>query len=89
MPALDALPSKIGPYRLLDKIGEGGMGVVYLARDAESRPVAVKILGPAVAGDPNARRRLLREVDKLPRLTENCQKYSERNLCIAIVRRQR
>jgi predicted Ser/Thr protein kinase len=68
MPALDALPSKIGPYRLLDKIGEGGMGVVYLARDAESRPVAVKILGPAVAGDPNARRRLLREVETMRRV---------------------
>ncbi|MFY9778115.1 MAG: serine/threonine-protein kinase, partial [Trebonia sp.] len=68
MPALDALPSKIGPYRLLDKIGEGGMGVVYLARDAESRPVAVKILGPAVAADPNARRRLLREVETMRRV---------------------
>src|SRR5215469_14787698 len=68
MPALDALPSKIGPYRLLDKIGEGGMGVVYLARDVESRPVAVKILGPAVAGDPNARRRLLREVETMRRV---------------------
>ncbi len=68
MPALDSLPSKIGPYRLLDKIGEGGMGVVYLARDAESRPVAVKILGPAVAGDPNARRRLLREVETMRRV---------------------
>jgi predicted Ser/Thr protein kinase len=68
MPALDALPSKIGPYRLLDKIGEGGMGVVYLARDAESRPVAVKILGSAVAGDPNARRRLLREVETMRRV---------------------
>jgi len=69
MPALDSgLPRKIGPYRLLDKIGEGGMGVVYLARDAESRPVAVKILGPAVAGDPNARRRLLREVETMRRV---------------------
>src|SRR5580692_458551 len=68
MPTLDALPSKIGPYRLLDKIGEGGMGVVYLARDAESRPVAVKILGPAVAADPNARRRLLREVETMRRV---------------------
>ena len=58
MPALDALPSKIGPYRLLDKIGEGGMGVVYLARDAESRQVAVKILGPAVATARCAGRRL-------------------------------
>jgi hypothetical protein len=44
------------------------MGVVYLARDAESRPVAVKILGPAVAADPNARRRLLREVETMRRV---------------------
>jgi serine/threonine kinase PknH len=68
MPALDALPGKIGPYRLLDKIGEGGMGVVYLARDAEGRPVAVKVLGPAVTEDPNARRRLYREVETMRRV---------------------
>jgi hypothetical protein len=68
MPALDSLPRKIGPYRLVEKIGEGGMGVVYLARDAEGRPVAVKVLGPAVAGDPNARRRLLREVETMRRV---------------------
>jgi hypothetical protein len=68
MPALDSLPRKIGPYRLIEKIGEGGMGVVYLARDAEGRPVAVKVLGPAVSGDPNARRRLLREVETMRRV---------------------
>jgi serine/threonine kinase PknH len=68
MPALDSLPRKIGPYRLVEKIGEGGMGVVYLARDTEGRPVAVKILGPAVSGDPNARRRLLREVETMRRV---------------------
>ena len=68
MPALESLPRKIGPYRLLEKIGEGGMGVVYLARDAESRPVAVKVLGPAVTGDPNARRRLFREVETMRRV---------------------
>jgi hypothetical protein len=68
MPALESLPGKIGPYRLLEKIGEGGMGVVYLARDAESRPVAVKALGPAVTGDPNARRRLAREVETMRRV---------------------
>jgi len=68
MPALDSLPRKIGPYRVLEKIGEGGMGVVYLASDAENRPVAVKVLGPAVAGDPDARLRLAREVETMRRV---------------------
>ena len=61
-------PERLGPYRLLDRIGEGGMGVVYLARDPEQRSVAVKILRPAVAGDPNARRRLAREVETMRRV---------------------
>ncbi|HZC61410.1 MAG TPA: serine/threonine-protein kinase [Streptosporangiaceae bacterium] len=61
-------PGRLGPYRLLDRIGEGGMGVVYLARDPEQRSVAVKILRPAVAGDPNARLRLAREVETMRRV---------------------
>ena len=68
MPALESLPRKIGPYRVLEKIGEGGMGVVYLGCDAENRPVAVKVLGPAVAGDPDARLRLAREVETMRRV---------------------
>jgi predicted Ser/Thr protein kinase len=68
MPALESLPRKIGPYRPIEKIGEGGMGVVYLARDTENRQVAVKVLGPAVAADPDARRRLAREVDTMRRI---------------------
>ena len=68
MPALESLPRKIGPYRVLEKIGEGGMGVVYLASDAENRPVAVKVLGPAVADDPDARLRLAREVETMRRV---------------------
>jgi predicted Ser/Thr protein kinase len=68
MPALESLPRKIGPYRVLEKIGEGGMGVVYLASDAENRRVAVKVLGPAVAGDPDARLRLAREVETMRRV---------------------
>jgi serine/threonine protein kinase len=68
MPALESLPRKIGPYRVLEKIGEGGMGVVYLACDAENRRVAVKVLGPAVAGDPDARLRLAREVETMRRV---------------------
>ncbi len=68
MPALESLPRKIGPYRVLEKIGEGGMGVVYLGCDAENHRVAVKVLGPAVAGDPDARLRLAREVETMRRV---------------------
>lgn len=68
MPALESLPGKIGPYRLLEKIGEGGMGVVYFARDERNRAAAVKVLGPLVADDPDARRRLTREVETMRRV---------------------
>jgi serine/threonine protein kinase len=68
MPALESLPRKIGPYRPIEKIGEGGMGVVYLARDTDNRTVAVKVLGPAVAADPDARQRLAREVETMSRI---------------------
>ena len=68
MPALDSLPRKIGPYRVIEKIGEGGMGVVYLGMDSDRRRVAIKVLGPAVAGDPNARQRLAREVETMQRV---------------------
>ena len=68
MPALDSLPRKIGPYRVIEKIGEGGMGVVYLGTDAEGRRVAIKVLGAAVANDPSARQRLAREVETMRRV---------------------
>jgi predicted Ser/Thr protein kinase len=61
----DRTPDRFGPYRVRERIGEGGMGVVYLAADAEQRAVAVKALRPAVAGDPIARRRLAREVETM------------------------
>ena len=68
MTTADHMPDRLGPYRLLDRIGEGGMGVVYLGRDPEQRSVAIKVLRPAVAGDPNARRRLAREVETMRRV---------------------
>ncbi|HEY6791720.1 MAG TPA: protein kinase [Trebonia sp.] len=68
MPALESLPGKVGPYRVVEKVGEGGMGVVYLARDVRGREVAVKVLGPALVGDPSARARLSREVETMRRV---------------------
>ena len=67
MSADDQMPDRLGPYRLLDRIGEGGMGVVYLARDRQHRTVAVKVLR-AGASDPNALRRLAREVATMRRV---------------------
>jgi predicted Ser/Thr protein kinase len=58
----DRTPDRLGPYRVIRRLGEGGMGVVYLAADAAERPVAVKALRPALAQDESARRRLAREV---------------------------
>ncbi|GGK71087.1 hypothetical protein Sme01_26960 [Sphaerisporangium melleum] len=59
---------RLGPYRLLRRLGEGGMGVVHLALDAQGRQVAVKVLRAEVTGDDVARRRLAREVDTMRRV---------------------
>ena len=49
---------------LLDQIGQGGMGIVYLARDpALKRLVVVKVLAPALAHDDHARKRFAREAE--------------------------
>ena len=64
----DGRPQEFGPYRVLRRIGEGGMGVVYLAVDSAQRQVAIKALRPAVAGERDARRRLAREVETMRRV---------------------
>jgi hypothetical protein len=62
--------ARIGPYRIVQPLGEGGMGVVHLALDPHGRAVALKILRPHVAYDPGARTRLRREVDVLSRIRD-------------------
>jgi serine/threonine protein kinase len=70
MPVTERLPATLGPYRLQDRLGEGGMGVVHLALDPEGRRVALKVL--RLAGtqhdDRNARARLVREVETMRRV---------------------
>ena len=55
--------SQLGPYQLLDKLGEGGMGAVYKARHAKlGRLVALKVLPPQVLSQPDALSRFEREM---------------------------
>jgi predicted Ser/Thr protein kinase len=68
MASEDRIPDRLGPYRLQERLGEGGMGAVYLARDRDKRPVAVKVLHSRVAAEPTARRRLAREVEAMRRV---------------------
>ncbi len=61
-------PMVVGPYRLLGRLGSGGMGRVYLGRSAGGRTVAVKIVHPHFALDEEFRARFRREVDAARRV---------------------
>ncbi|MGW0910918.1 protein kinase domain-containing protein [Streptomyces sp. NPDC002784] len=61
-------PSVVGPYRLLGRLGSGGMGRVYLGRSAGGRTVAVKIVHPHFALDEEFRARFRREVEAARRV---------------------
>ncbi|MER8084036.1 serine/threonine-protein kinase [Streptomyces sp. NPDC058316] len=61
-------PLTIGSYRLLGRLGAGGMGRVYLGRSAGGRTVAVKVVHPHFALDEQFRARFRREVDAARRI---------------------
>ncbi|WP_405716258.1 MFS transporter [Streptomyces sp. NBC_00046] len=55
-------PQHIGPYRLIARLGAGGMGLVYLGRSEAGRTVAVKVVQAEHAQHPEFRKRFTREV---------------------------
>ncbi|MCL9798445.1 serine/threonine-protein kinase, partial [Frankia sp. AgKG'84/4] len=61
-PLLDDDPRQVGPYRLQNRIGAGGMGTVYLGFAPDQRAVAVKVAAEELAEDAEFRRRFEREV---------------------------
>src|SRR5262245_12716859 len=61
--------TRLGPYEILSKVGEGGMGEVYRARDTKlGRDVAIKVLLESVAGDRGRLARFQREAQVLATL---------------------
>lgn len=72
-------PTESGPYEILEKLGQGGMGVVYKARDKRlDRVVALKQLSGDQSTDASSRRRLLKEARAAARLDHPniCTVYS-------------
>ena len=64
MSADPAVGTEVAGYRIVEQAGSGGMGVVYRAEETGlgGRPVALKLLPAALAGDPDFRARFLREM---------------------------
>ena len=65
-------PSSIGRYRLVARLGEGGMGVVYLGMSEQHGQVAIKVPRRAFAGNQDFRARFRREVLALGRVQGVC-----------------
>lgn len=63
------IPESIGHYRVIKKLGAGGMGAVYLALDTKlDRKVAIKLLHPDLSSDEHFKKRQLREAQAVAKL---------------------
>ncbi|GAB6902999.1 serine/threonine-protein kinase [Kineosporia succinea] len=65
-------PATIGTFRLVARLGTGGMGVVYVGTDSAGRPAAVKTVKAEHAADPRFRARFRREVAAASAVTGAC-----------------
>lgn len=61
--------SRLGPYEILSRIGAGGMGEVYRARDTRlDRTIAIKVLNSALVASPDVKARFEREARAISQL---------------------
>jgi eukaryotic-like serine/threonine-protein kinase len=65
-------PRRLGPYELVERLGEGGQGVVYLGHATDGTKVAIKLLRVDLAEDAMARTRFVREVQAAKRVARFC-----------------
>ncbi|WP_344404852.1 serine/threonine-protein kinase, partial [Dactylosporangium fulvum] len=71
-PLRDTDPATVGQYRLRGVLGVGGMGIVYLATAPGGRDVALKVINPALHGDPLFRHRFAAEAAAASRVAGFC-----------------
>ncbi|GAA4628654.1 hypothetical protein GCM10023196_045940 [Actinoallomurus vinaceus] len=65
-------PARLGAYRLVERLGDGTQGVVFLGRDASGAHVAIKLLHARMAAHPDARNRFVRELAAAKKVARFC-----------------
>ncbi|MFG2091474.1 MULTISPECIES: serine/threonine-protein kinase [unclassified Spirillospora] len=65
-------PRRLGSYEIVDRLGEGGQGVVYAGVDASGNRAAIKLLRADLAGDTMARNRFVREAQAAKQVARFC-----------------
>ncbi|GIF78202.1 serine/threonine protein kinase [Asanoa siamensis] len=71
-PLRDGDPRRLGRYTVVGRLGEGGMGTVYLAHTPDGVPVAVKVIRTDLAHDEQFRRRFRSEVNRARQVPPFC-----------------
>lgn len=65
-------PRRLGSYEIVERLGEGGQGVVYAGVDASGNKAAIKLLRADLAGDAMARNRFVREAQAAKQVARFC-----------------